>query len=158
MTYFLIFIFKIIEDALATLRLIVVSNGKKWLGAILQFFVTLIWILLTGTVLLGLNEDIGKGIALAFGAFFGSYLGSFIEEKIALGTNVFITSADINTADKIILKLKSEGFDFYKIESSFNKVIICIIAPRKKRLIIKKIINNINRDITIFSEKIKLLN
>ena len=48
MVYLSIFIFKIIEDALATLRLIVVSNGKKVFGAILQFIVTLIWIILTG--------------------------------------------------------------------------------------------------------------
>ena len=32
-----IFIFKIIEDALGTLRIIVVSNGKKKLGAVLHF-------------------------------------------------------------------------------------------------------------------------
>ena len=49
LVYLAIFGFKIIEDALATLRLIVVSNGKKKLGAILQFVVTLIWIILTGT-------------------------------------------------------------------------------------------------------------
>ena len=61
MVYFLIFVFKIIEDALATLRLIVVSNGKKVFGAVLQFVVTLIWLVLTGTVLLGIREDIFKG-------------------------------------------------------------------------------------------------
>ena len=34
--YFIIFISKIIENALSTLRMIVVSNGKKKLGAFLN--------------------------------------------------------------------------------------------------------------------------
>ena len=42
-TYLLIFISKIIENALATLRLIVVANGKKILGAVLQFCIALVW-------------------------------------------------------------------------------------------------------------------
>ena len=36
MIYFLIFISKVVESALSTLRLILVANGKKILGMILQ--------------------------------------------------------------------------------------------------------------------------
>ena len=100
--YFAIFIFKIIEDALATLRLIVVSNGKKKLGAILQFLVTLIWIILTSSVLIGLKDDIFKAIAFAFGSLFGSYLGSVLEEKIALGTNIFMVEIENSKSLKIL--------------------------------------------------------
>jgi len=88
--YIYIFIFKIIEDSLATLRLILVSNGKKFLGAILQFIVTVIWIWLTGYVLIDFMKDMFKVCAFALGSLFGSYFGSLIEEKIALGTNCFI--------------------------------------------------------------------
>ena len=96
MIYFLIFIFKIIEDALATLRLIVVSNGRKLLGSILQFICTIIWIILTGSVLIDFMDDFGKVITFSIGSFFGSYIGCIIEEKIALGTNSFIVKNNRN--------------------------------------------------------------
>ena len=108
--YCAIFIFKIIEDALATLRLIVVSNGKKKLGAILQFVVTLIWIILTGTVLIGMQKDIFKAIAFAFGSLFGSYLGSVLEERIALGTNVFMVEISYDKANDLIELLEKENY------------------------------------------------
>ena len=114
MVYLAIFTFKIIEDALATLRLIVVSNGKKKLGAILQFVVTLIWIVLTSSVLIGMKDDIFKAVALAFGALFGSYLGSVLEEKIALGTNSFIVEVSLDNSSlnrELIMYLKSLFFN-----------------------------------------------
>ena len=40
--YSMIFISKVLENTFATLRLIVVANGKKLLGAILQLIVALI--------------------------------------------------------------------------------------------------------------------
>ena len=90
LTYLGIFVFKIIEDALTTLRLIVVSNGKKVFGCILQFIATIIWIVLTATVLIDFKNDFWKIVAFSLGALTGSYCGSVIEEKIALGTNSYI--------------------------------------------------------------------
>ena len=139
--YFAIFIFKIIEDALATLRLIVVSNGKKKLGAILQFVVTLIWIILTGTVLMGLQKDIFKAIAFALGALFGSYLGSVLEERIALGTNAFMVEINYEKSYNLINCLENERFQVSRIKSdNDDKVILMITGARKQTGKIVKII------------------
>ena len=115
--YGAIFIFKIIEDALATLRIIVISKSKKKLGSILQFIVTLIWIILTGTVLMGLQKDILKAIAFAFGSLFGSYLGSVLEEKIALGTNAFLVEVNLDSSLNLIQNLKNNGFQVSRLKS-----------------------------------------
>ena len=158
MVYLSIFIFKIIEDALATLRLIVVSNGKKVFGAILQFIVTLIWIILTGTVLLGIREDIGKAIAFALGALAGSYLGSLLEERIALGTNLFKVEVDNSVLGKLERKLRKNGFEFVKIKSgSNNKTILEIRGLRKKKKIISDIIFGFDKKAVIVSEKIRVI-
>lgn len=158
MVYLSIFIFKIIEDALATLRLIVVSNGKKVFGAILQFIVTLIWIILTGTVLLGIREDIGKTIAFALGALAGSYLGSLLEERIALGTNLFKVEVDNSVLGKLERKLRKNGFEFVKIKSgSNNKTILEIRGLRKKKKIISDIIFGFDKKAVIISEKIRVI-
>ena len=158
MVYLSIFIFKIIEDALATLRLIVVSNGKKVFGAVLQFIVTLIWIILTGTVLLGIREDIFKAIAFALGALAGSYLGSLLEERIALGTNLFKVEVDNSVLGKLERKLRKNGFEFVKIKSgSNNKTILEIRGRRKKKKIISDIIFGFDKKAVIVSEKIRVI-
>ena len=83
--YCAIFISKVIENALGTLRLIVVANGKKGLGALLQFIIALVWIFSTGAVLANINQDPFKIIVFALGSYVGSYVGGYIEEKMALG-------------------------------------------------------------------------
>ncbi len=151
-TYLLVFIFKIIEDALATLRIIVVSNGKKKLGAFLQFIVTLIWIILTGTVLFNLQKDIFKAVAFAFGSFFGSYCGSLLEEKIALGTNIFMVKVNNADANDIIKNLKN--YNILKILNNNNTILI-ITCPRKENKKIIFTIKNIDKNAFILSEKVK---
>lgn len=156
--YIAIFVFKIIEDALATLRLIVVSNGKKKLGAILQFIVTLIWIILTGTVLMGLQKDIFKAIAFAFGALFGSYLGSVLEEKMALGTNAFMVEINNSKAQKLIDALEHEKFQISKIKSGNDgKVILMITGARKHTDKVVSIIKKVDNKAVILSEKVKIV-
>ena len=146
MVYFLFFIFKIIEDALATLRLIVVSNGRKLLGSILQFICTIIWILLTGSVLVDFMKDFGKVIAFSIGSFFGSYLGCIIEEKIALGTNSFIIKYSSNME---------------RLLNDYNHVflsddLIMITAPRKRAKDVIKKVKKYDKEAFIISEKIKI--
>ena len=156
--YIAIFVFKIIEDALATLRLIVVSNGKKKLGAILQFVVTLIWIILTGTVLMGLQKDIFKAISFAFGALFGSYLGSVLEEKMALGTNVFMVEVNNDKANNLIKVLKNENFRISKIKSgNGGKIILMITGARKQTNKVVSIIQKVDNKAIILSEKVKIV-
>lgn len=156
--YIAIFVFKIIEDALATLRLIVVSNGKKKLGAILQFVVTLIWIILTSTVLMGLQKDIFKAIAFAFGALFGSYLGSVLEEKIALGTNVFMVEINSDKANALINVLEKENFQISRIKSGYDgKIILMITGARKQTNKVVSIIKEIDDKVIILSEKVKIV-
>ena len=155
--YFAIFIFKIIEDALATLRLIVVSNGKKKLGAILQFLVTLIWIILTSSVLIGLKDDIFKAIAFAFGSLFGSYLGSVLEEKIALGTNIFMVEIENSKSLKLIDILEKEKFNTSRVRSVNDKNTILVVTGRRKdKGKIVSLIRKIDEKAIILSEKVKI--
>ena len=157
MVYLAIFTFKIIEDALATLRLIVVSNGKKKLGAILQFVVTLIWIVLTSSVLIGMKDDIFKAVALAFGALFGSYLGSVLEEKIALGTNSFIVEVSLDNSFELIKMLEDKGFLVSRIKSYNDRMVILIVTgARKKSSLVVKIIKSFDKNAFILSEKVKV--
>ena len=57
LTYILIFILKIIENTLSTLRLIIVSNGKKKIGAILNGFIATVWIFSISITIIDVNKE-----------------------------------------------------------------------------------------------------
>ncbi|MBR3198559.1 MAG: DUF2179 domain-containing protein [Bacilli bacterium] len=148
MIYLGIFLFKILEDSLTTLRLIVVNNGKKAFGAILQFICTIIWVILTGSVLINFTKDPFKIVAFAFGGLVGSFLGSVLEERIALGTNLVI----IKTKKFLSLSHKFKYF-IITIDKYF---FIFIIIPRRKMKKITRYIHNIDNEAFIMAQKIKL--
>ena len=154
--YITIFISKIIENTLSTLRLIVVSNGKKKLGAILNGIIALIWIFVTSIVIVNINKDPIKIIAFSIGSTFGSYLGSLLEEKLAMGSNMLMCIINKNYEDNIKNKLNN-----YKItticEKDSNFIILLIFIKRSKIKYIINIIKSIDNNSIIFSEKAKNL-
>ncbi len=150
MIYFFIFSAKLLENAISTLRLIVVSSGKKIFGAILNLIVSIIWIFSTSLAIINI-KDILNIIAFALGSFIGSYIGSIIEEKIAIGSNMLF----IVTKKEITIKEKLDELKY----TSFiiNDDIILIMVDRKKRKNLLNIIRKIDPDSTIISDKAKQL-
>ena len=157
MIYLLIFISKIVENMLATLRLIVVANGKKKLGAILNGVVALVWIFVTSLVIINVNKDPIKIIIFCIGSIVGSYLGSLVEEKIAMGTNMLICIVNEMYEESVKEKLKE-----YQITTLCEKdksySILFIVMKRKETKKISKIIKEIDKDAILISEKIKTIN
>lgn len=157
MIYLLIFISKIIENMLATLRLIVVANGKKKLGAILNGVVALVWIFVTSLVIINVNKDPIKIIIFCIGSIVGSYLGSLVEEKIAMGTNMLICIVNEMYEESVKEKLKD-----YQITTLCEKdksySILFIVMKRKETKKISKIIKDIDKNAILISEKIKTIN
>lgn len=154
--YLGIFICKIIEDSLSTLRIIIIANGKKLLGAFLQFFIALIWVIVTGTVIYKVNEDPLKIVFFAVGSLSGSYIGSCIEEKIALGNNVFMV--EINSAVTKNLTKELKHFKISSIKSVHNnKIVLMIACPRKKTQALANTIYKYDKKALIFAEKVKIV-
>ena len=149
MLYIIIFILKILENALGTLRLIIVSNGKKIEGAILNFMLSLVWVISTSMVVI--DNNIYKILVFAFGSLIGSYIGSVLEEKIALGNNMLFVVSKKN--DLIKEKLKDLNYDNYKITDG----ILIIMTSRKKRKEVIDLILKIDKEAKIISETAKQL-
>ena len=150
-----IFISKILENTLSTLRIIVVSNGKKKLGAILQGVIALLWLLIACIVIVDINKDIFKILCFCLGCIIGSYLGSLIEEKLALGNNTII--AVINNKYKNDIFKKLNKYNINTINTNQKKAIIMIIIPRKKTYYINNIIHNIDTTATITNLRSKII-
>lgn len=157
LTYFTIFISKIIENALSTLRLIVVAKGKKIFGAILQFIIAFVWVITTGIVVVNIKEDPYKIVFFALGSLIGSYIGSIVEEKIALG-NDLITVISNKYENEIIKELANNDLSVFKINGYINNKkipILFITNEKKKRKNIIKIIKKIDNNSIIQVQSIK---
>ena len=152
--YTAIFFSKIIENAISTLRLIVVSNGKKKLGAFLQGIVALVWIFGTGIVIVDINKDVFKIVIFIIGSIVGSYLGSIIEEKLALGSNMLICV--VKEKNEKVIKDKLSNYQITTICEKDNEYSILLILLKRKEINnISNIIKKIDKDSIIISEKAK---
>ena len=151
MIYILIFLSKVLESALSTLRLIIVANGKKLLGAILQMFITLVWVITTSVVIIDITKNYFKAIAFILGASIGSYIGSLIEEYIAMGNNMLICiiNPQLKNQVKNILLEKE-----YRIIETNDEGKLAVLTKRKNRNEVKKIIKEIDENSTIIIEKV----
>lgn len=81
---FIIFMARICDVSIGTLRIIFVSRGKKAIAPILGFFEVLIWIIVIGNVMKSADSYICY-IGYAAGFATGNYIGMLVEEKLAMG-------------------------------------------------------------------------
>ncbi len=101
----LIFIARLADVTMATLRHIFISKGLKKIVPILGFFEVLIWLIAMRQVFSHLNNAICF-IAWAGGFSAGTLLGMLIEERLAIGTQIIrvITNEDISAVSAVLKK------------------------------------------------------
>lgn len=139
----LIFIARIIDVSIGTMRIIFLAKGKKVLVPVLGFFEVLVWVVAIGQVMQNLTEWYYY-FAYAAGFATGNYVGMIIEEKLALGLNVFriITRSDEYTLIDLLI-MNGFGVTWNDGEGSDGPVkIIFTVIKRKHK---EKVLDLINR-------------
>lgn len=128
----LIFISRLGDVTLATLRHIFISKGLKKIVPFIGFFEVLIWLVAIRQVFNNLN-NIACFLAWAGGFSMGTYVGILIEEKIALGMQLIriISSAD-HTALTTELKKINQGYTIVDGEGSQGAVKLIFLQVRRK--------------------------
>jgi uncharacterized protein YebE (UPF0316 family) len=104
----LIFIARILDQSIGTLRLIFISKGMKRIAPFLGFFEVIIWLLAVGQIMQHLDNWL---CYVAYGAGFamGNFIGITLEEKLSIGTSIIrvILSSE---SPELISALKSHNF------------------------------------------------
>lgn len=147
MYYLFIFFAKIIEVAFMTLRVFFITKGEKIYGSIIGFIEVVIWLFLIGNVLDGIQDDPLRMVAYSLGFACGNYLGSFIEEKLAIGlmTINIIATGDNGRKLADILRNKKIGVTVIDAEGiEKEKNLLIIHAKRRRRGEILKLIDETN--------------
>jgi uncharacterized protein YebE (UPF0316 family) len=140
---FLIFLARICDVSIGTVRIVVVMRGHKMAAAILGFFEVAIWVLAVSAVLTHIKESIWTIIGYASGYAVGTLVGMIIEEKMALGhqiIRVVNTDAKLRIADY----LREKGFGVTQVQAVGMKgdhELCFIVAPRWKTKELVKLIH-----------------
>ena len=83
--YVIIFFGKILEVTVSTIRMVLINRGERVKGTLVAFFDSTLWLLITGTVLEGFQEDPLRMLVFALAFAVGNYMGSWLEDKLAFG-------------------------------------------------------------------------
>ncbi len=109
--YVLIFFGKILEVTISTSRMVLINRGERLKGSVLAFFEIALWLLITGTVVVGLTSDPFKVLVFALAFAVGNYLGSWMEDKLAFGlSTIEIISPGEGCEQEMLRTLRSSGF------------------------------------------------
>ena len=139
----LIFLARICDVTIGTMRIIFVSKGAKVIAPLLGFFEVLIWLIAIGKVMQNLDNWLCY-VAYAGGFGAGNFVGIHIEEKLAMGTFVLrvITRKD---ATELINNLRSEGHGATSVPAEGNSGGVNVIYSVIKRSDIDEVIAIIKR-------------
>lgn len=109
--YFLIFFGKILEVTVSTVRVVLINRGEKEKGSFLAFFEIVLWLVITGTVLTGFQEDIMRAFVFALAFAIGNYLGSWLESKLAFGLcSIQVIVPDGDASHELVSLLRENGY------------------------------------------------
>lgn len=134
----LVFLARIIDVSIGTLRIIFVAKGLKYFAAILGFFESLIWLIAVAQVMQNLNSW-QTYIAFACGFAAGNYVGVFIEEKIALG-NLLIRIITMKEAEELVNVLWKAGYGVTSVDARGESGPVKLIFSITKRRNLGKIV------------------
>ena len=141
----LIFVARVMDVTIGTIRIMLVARGRKYLAPALGFIEMMIWLLAVRQIFQNI-ANVACYFAFATGFSTGNFVGMWIEERMAMGVVVvrIITKKD---AGELIEYLKSKGYGVTSVDAqgSTGKVdIIFTIVKRSDLAHVIEIIKQFN--------------
>lgn len=138
----LIFFARVCDVTLSTIRILFVMNGNRNIAPILGFFEAFIWLLAIGQIINDV-DNIWAYLAYASGFATGTFVGMYIESKLAVGMAVLrlITK---EVSENLMDFLHEHNFRYSLIDGNGRKgkVNVVFLVVKKEKL--PKLIDAIN--------------
>jgi uncharacterized protein YebE (UPF0316 family) len=156
----LIFFAKIIEVSISTLRIIYINKGYRKLGTALSMIEILLWVFIASKVIVGVAEAPLKGIIYSIGFATGVYLGSILENKLAVG-KVYIQAIIMREeASKVTQELRNAGYGVTAISAQGkyrSRKVLMIFASRKNKDDVINRIQKLDDDALIVANEVSMI-
>lgn len=134
---------KIVEISIQSLKTCMMVKGQRVKAAGLGFVECAIWGLVISTIIGSLGDNLFLLLFYCVGYATGLYLGSTIENKIALGTSNLQLIANDESTEKIICYLKEHdrGYTVFDGHGSTDKMnmIFIVLSRREAPVVLKDI-------------------
>ncbi|HBT15476.1 MAG TPA: DUF2179 domain-containing protein [Firmicutes bacterium] len=127
-----IFIARIMDVSLSTIRVLMLTRGKRLLAAFLGFFEVSIYITALSQVVQQLDSPL-KILIYALGPSCGTIVGGFLEEKLAIGY-ALVQVIPKNHFQELVMALRAENFGVTILEGkgrNGSRSLLNIILRRK---------------------------
>jgi uncharacterized protein YebE (UPF0316 family) len=130
----LIFLARIVDVSLQTIRIVSISRGIRWLAPLVGFFEVLIWLLAIGQIMKRVSHPVAY-IAYAAGFATGTAIGQVIEHRLSLGMVLVrvITSTTSREFRRRLSELKF-GFTHVPAQGAEGPVEIVFTVIRRQHL------------------------
>lgn len=130
----LIFVARIGDVSINTLRIMFMMNGKKNIVPILGFFEAMIWLLAIGQIFQNVDNPLSY-IAYAGGFATGTYVGMTLEEKLAIG-RVLVRVITPEPHPELLEFMKMKNYRFTNVggEGRFGKVNLLFTVMKRDTL------------------------
>jgi len=137
----LIFLARICDQTIGTLRLIFVSKGFKHIVPFLAFFESMIWLIAISQILSHL-DNAATFLAYGLGYATGNYVGMLFEERLSIGSVIIRIFSKERIPEFIeVLQKHNYGYTIINAEGSTGelKIIFCIINRKYLSHLIEQI-------------------
>ncbi len=138
----LIFLARVCDVTLSTIRIIFVMNGRRTIAPILGFFEAFIWLLAVGQIIAQV-DNVFAYLAYAGGFAAGTYIGMYVEERLAVGMAVLrLIAKDIN--EGMVEFLHENQFSYSLVDATGKSGKVNIVFFVVKRENLERLVKGIN--------------
>jgi uncharacterized protein YebE (UPF0316 family) len=152
----LIFVMRVVNMSLDTIRVMMVVRGRKGMAWVLGFIETVIYIFVLTTVIQDF-DNILNIIAYAGGFATGNVVGMWIEDRLAIGhTHLRIISSTAGLA--IAERLREEGYAVTEITGRGRDGVVTLLNAsvlRKNKDKVCEIVQKVDEDAFITAEELR---
>jgi uncharacterized protein YebE (UPF0316 family) len=152
----LIFLARVTDVSMGTVRLICVTRGQRLVAIVLGFFELLIWVFAVSSVFAHLDQWINI-VAFAGGFAAGNALGMSIEARLALGVQT-LSFISRGRANAVAERLRYAGLPVTTLLGSGRDgpVVLCMaVVPRRQTPTTIKMAKEIDPDVVVTVEDVR---
>ena len=150
----LIFVLRICDVTLGTIRTVSIVKGHVSTSVVLGFFEVMIWIVAVSQVIVRLQESWLLPLCYAGGFAVGNAVGILVERRLALGVSV-VRMLSAERGDEIAAALRASGQSVATFEGEGPAgpvTLVYAVAPRRQIRRMVRIAQAIDADLLYVSE------